>query len=336
MAQSPSVDPAAAPARLPSGTVDVPVEFQVTNTNDTAVPCAADGQTYTVRGHLTAPIDQLHGGAITVYEHGIAAGEWYWRVPIDGYHHAYEMAERGHASLTIDRLGYDSSDAPGGNAMCVGSQATMAHHIVQDLRAGTYRWASPEPAPAFGQVSLAGQSNGGQIAQIEAYSFDDIDSLIVMDWADQGLTPEAYGRFFAAVGRCVAGGEPAEHNPAAGGYVYYDQGREEFVAGNFGNVDAAVLRFAAPQQNLHPCGDMMTQGPGILVDLAELGTITIPVLGMYGERDSRVQWGDEHMKMFHSSVRTDVFTLPAAGHYMSHSKNVADIYDRLDLWLDTI
>ncbi|MFC8182271.1 hypothetical protein CH293_17915 [Rhodococcus sp. 14-2470-1b] len=60
----------------PPNVVDVPVSFTVRNVNDTAVPCSADGRTSTVRGHLTAPAAGI-GSAVTLYEHGIAAGEWY-------------------------------------------------------------------------------------------------------------------------------------------------------------------------------------------------------------------------------------------------------------------
>ena len=322
---------AAQPA--PSGVIDVPVSFTVHNVNDTAVPCAADGGTYTIRGHLTAPAGGV-GNAITLYEHGIAAGEWYWRLPVQGYHHTYEMAARGQTSLTIDRLGYDSSDAPPGGAMCVGSQATMAHQIVQALRTGNYQWDASGTAPTFEHITLAGQSNGGQIVQIEAYTFDDVDALVVMDWADRGLTPEAYVRFFAATPRCLTGGSASENNPAVNGYTFYDQGTEEFVTGNYADTEQEVIDEAAPYQNQHPCGDMLSQGPGILLDLVKMSSIDIPVLGLYGQNDARVQFGNEHIESFTGTSDKKAVTIPDAGHYMGHARNAALVFDSLDQWLD--
>jgi pimeloyl-ACP methyl ester carboxylesterase len=325
--------PVAPQARADSNIVDVPLEFTVANVNHTEVPCVADGRVYTVRGHLTAPAAQLSAGAVTLYEHGIAAGEWYWRLPVEGYNHSVEMARRGQSSLTIDRLGYDSSDVPDGTAMCVGSQATMAHEIVQDLRNGTYRQPSGKPVPRFGKVAIAGQSNGGQIAQIEAFSFHDVNTVVVMDWADQGLTQQAQARFLVASGYCATGGSRPKHGLGRSGYVYYDQGREEFENGNFHDAESPVLAAAIPHQNQNPCGDMLSQAPGILLDLVRAQNITVPVLGIYGEDDSRVQHGAEHMRLFTSAPETKEVTVPGAGHYMADSRRASLVFDTLADWL---
>ena len=49
------------------------------------------------------------------------------------------MARAGHASVTVDRLGYGASDKPpDGKSVCIGSQADVAHQIVGQLKAGSY------------------------------------------------------------------------------------------------------------------------------------------------------------------------------------------------------
>ena len=51
----------------------VPVDFQVTDTNGSAVPCFSDGATYTIRGHLTGPHSAFASGqapAVTMYLFG--------------------------------------------------------------------------------------------------------------------------------------------------------------------------------------------------------------------------------------------------------------------------
>ena len=68
------------------GTVELPVAFQVQNTDTSQAPCppgsvASDGATYTVRGHISGPAAALASGkahAITVYLFGYEAGEWNW------------------------------------------------------------------------------------------------------------------------------------------------------------------------------------------------------------------------------------------------------------------
>lgn len=148
--------------QLDRGISDLPVSFTVRNINRTKASCPVDGRTYTVRGHLTAPTRLLEGksadNAVTLYQHGIAAGEWYWRVEADGYHHAEELAARGHASLTIDRIGYDTSDTLDGLATCIGGQADITHQIIQQLRKGTYRSGDAKEAARPGPPSARSSS----------------------------------------------------------------------------------------------------------------------------------------------------------------------------------
>jgi pimeloyl-ACP methyl ester carboxylesterase len=314
------------PFALDRDITDLPVSFTVRNINRTEAACPTDGRTYTVRGHLTAPTALLERGgakAVTLYEHGIAAGEWYWRLPARGYHHTEELARRGHASLTIDRLGYDGSDKPDGYATCIGGQADIAHQIVQQLRRGTYHVRGT--APRFAKVFLAGQSNGGQIVQIEAYSFRDVDGLVIMDWTDRGLTPQANARFFTSLQTCLRGGTH--------GYAYYDLGTREFRSGNFHDTDPAVEDLAAPLQNRHPCGDMVSQLGAVLVDVQRLRTITVPVLFLYGEDDARVQGGAQQRALFTGAGDTRLVTVGGAGHYMGMARNAHVVHDTLAAWL---
>ncbi|MEV8113993.1 alpha/beta hydrolase [Streptomyces xiamenensis] len=313
--------------------VDVPVSFTVVNQNRTLAECPVDGGSYRIEGHLTAPRALLEDGTVpgvTLYQHGIAAGEWYWRLDAEGYHHAEEMALRGHASVTVDRLGYGASDHPDGYLTCIGGEADIAHQITRALREGTYTVADGDPY-AFDRVYLAGQSNGGQISQIAAYSFQDIDGLVIMDWTDLGLTPQANARFFTALNTCLngAGGE-------GDGYVYYDLGTEEFRDGNFHDTDPEVLRLALPHQNPHPCGDMVAQLGGVLVDLRHLNEITVPVLFLYGEKDARVEGGAEHRALFTGTDDTELLEVPEAGHYMGLERGAPLVHDALADWLDRV
>ncbi|MDT0320054.1 alpha/beta hydrolase [Streptomyces millisiae] len=317
--------------------VDVPVSFTVVNQNRTLAACAVDGETYTIRGHLTAPRALLEGEAageetpITLYEHGIAGGEWYWRLDAEGYHYAEELALRGHASLTIDRLGYDSSDQPNGLGSCIGGQADMAHQITEQLRDGSYEIGEPDAlpgdeTPSFERVFLAGQSNGGQVIQIAAYSFQAVDGLMIMDWTDLGLTPEANARFFTSLQTCLRGGDD--------GYAYYDLGTEEFETGNFTETDPEVLELSLPLQNAHPCGDMVSQLGGVLMDVQHVSEIDVPVLFMYGAESARVEGGEEHRALFTGSPDTEVVEIPGAGHYINMALEAQQAFDVAADWLD--
>ncbi|MDQ1050289.1 alpha/beta hydrolase [Streptomyces sp. V4I2] len=295
-------------------------------------------------GHLTAPASVLSGSkrAITFYQHGIASGEWYWRLDVPGYHYAEELAERGHASLTIDRLGYGASDRPDGLDTCIGAEADIAHQIVRQLRSGTYGLdaaAATDPAavkgdpPAFDTVTLAGQSNGGQVVQIEAYSFGEIDGLMIMDWSDRGLTPEANTRFFSALQTCMAGGQPSRKAGDPSGYAYYDLGADQFRRGNFHDTEERVVDAATPHQNRHPCGDMTSQLDGVFTDLEHIGSIEVPVLLVYGDDDARVTGGAAHQRLF-TGADTELVDIPGAGHYATMARSAPRTFDRIARWLD--
>lgn len=76
--------------------------------------------------------------------------------------------------------------------ICFGSRADVAHQIVQQLRSGKYT-TDGATSLAFPQIVLAGHSVGGLIAQAEAYTFGDIDGLVVLSYSDTDVSPAAKG-----------------------------------------------------------------------------------------------------------------------------------------------
>jgi len=110
-------------------------------------------------------------------------------------------------SVVIDRLGCDLSGKPYDNNICLGAQADIAHQIVMDLRSGHHTVGGRPVAPRFATVTLAGHSFGGLIAQIEAYSFGDIDGLVAVAYSDQVVSPLAKRLLAAQAAKCVAGGQ---------------------------------------------------------------------------------------------------------------------------------
>jgi pimeloyl-ACP methyl ester carboxylesterase len=185
----------ATPAAAQS-TVEFPVAFQVKNTNTSQAPCNSglpDGATYTIRGHVSGPQAALATGRadlITVYLFGYEAGEWNWDLKgVPGYDYAAEVAKMGQVSLTLDELGYGASGHPAnGNETCQGAEADTIHQIVQKLRKGEYT-LEDSPTIKFSRVVLAGHDIGGEVAEIEAYSYKDVDGLMVVTFAEQGFTP---------------------------------------------------------------------------------------------------------------------------------------------------
>src|SRR5919201_975916 len=200
----------------PRDVVDVPVAFQVQNTNTSRDPCPSDAKSYVVRGHLTGPRAAVLGPgprAMTLYYEGFDSGEWMWRFRVvPGYDYAAEMAKLGQTSVTVDQVGYGASGHPQGNDTCIGAQADIAHQIIGQLRSGTYSAAGTSPVK-FEKVVL--------------------------------------GIFADASARCAAGGEPA-YPGGPGGYVYYPQLSDWPTL--MPNSDPDVIAGAIASRQRNPCG----------------------------------------------------------------------------------
>jgi hypothetical protein len=334
-----------------AGIVDVPVSFTVTNDNRSRLPCNSDGREYTVRGHLTAPAGLLEedGPAVTLYQHGQAAGEWFWRLDEPGLHHTEEMALLGRASLTLDRLGYGASDRPDGMAMCLGSQADMAAQVIARLREGDYTvrdtGSLPDGAPAFDHVTLAGHHSGAQIAQITAYSFEGAeapDALVLMAWSGTGVTDRANARFFGGLASCMQGGVPAgagagPPDPGAddpAGYTYVDVGATSYTRAHFHDPSSTAAALSAASQERTPCGDLGTQVEGLSTDMRALDRVDVPVLFAFAEHDTRVGEGDEHAALFTGAPDTRTVTVADAGHYLVLEPGAPALREELAAWLE--
>ncbi|WP_067887882.1 alpha/beta hydrolase [Nocardia vaccinii] len=325
---------AAAPG---GGIVDRAITFSVRNVNASGVPCGTDGRIYRVHGHLTGPADALAGRTATsaaLYLHGLELGEWFWRFDaVPGYDHVREMAQRGHVSVTIDRLGYGASGQPAGTLSCVGGQATAVHQIVQALRSGNY--SADGGAVAFQHVALLGHSLGGAVAQIEAYSFDDVDALGVLSYSDLALTPEQLVGALSWGATCLTGGQKS---PAgAPGYSYLTPNVQAYQQDFLAQSPPNVLAAATPMRALNPCGDMVSLTEATLIDPARLGAIRVPVLTLTGTGDRvfDVNRARFQGKLFTGSrdVTTDI--VDGATHGLTLEPTAARFRDDLDSWLRT-
>ena len=128
---------------------------------------------------------------------------------------------------------------------------------------------------------LVGASFGGLIAQIEAYSFADIDGLVVMSWADEGFSPLAVLTFTQTVTGCVAG----LASLGSGGYAYFGQTEADYRHAFFYSADPATERRIATRPR-DPCGEEGSFAQGVLVDHLDVPRIHVPVLLMDGDRDA--------------------------------------------------
>jgi pimeloyl-ACP methyl ester carboxylesterase len=308
------------------------VTFEVHNTNRSMVPCDSDGAAYTVQGHLVGAAAQLDPGnparAVVLSLHGLGFGEFFWSFDaVAGYNWAQQVAARGIASVVIDRIGYGRSGRPPGSQSCIGAQADVAHQVVQALRSGSYGMDGGHPL-SFGRVGIAGHSAGGAISQIEAYSFHDVDAVMVLSYADLGPSLRTLGTLTQATVVCLGGGSPPGHAP-------FGQSDADFQALMFHNADPAVVTAVTAMRNPEPCGDDASLIAAIATDVREVPTITVPVLIVLGDHDAVFPppAQESQRRLFRGSNDVTTETIPDTGHALTVERSIGATREAFVSWL---
>jgi pimeloyl-ACP methyl ester carboxylesterase len=132
----------------------------------------------------------------------------------------------------------------------------------------------------FQRVALASQTIEALTAQPEAYSFSNIDALIITSWADQAPQQALLTQSQQVETSCAAGGDPAKP-----GYVFVPLSASDYQSDYFFNAEPAVVSAAVAMRSRTPCGETESAGQAIAADQAGLRTITAPVLLVYGIND---------------------------------------------------
>jgi pimeloyl-ACP methyl ester carboxylesterase len=295
--------------------VSEPVEFRVQNVNRSALPCSSDGRSYTLRGRLVSP-GRHRPSAVTLYLHEFGFGSSFWQLDAPGHDHARAMAEAGHASVVIDRLGYAPSDRPAGDATCLGAHADMANQVVAELRR------------RFTRVTLAGHSVGGGVAELAAISFGGIDGLALFGWADQGYSQTALGASIAQGMRCQTGGDEP-------GYAFYARSREDFQRVNFFDAEPAVIERAFARRAPDPCGDNASLAQISAVNASRADQIAVPVLLVFGEEDPVFEEGADRTQAqsFKGSPEVRLVRQPRAAHAVALERTAPGMRAELARWL---
>jgi pimeloyl-ACP methyl ester carboxylesterase len=331
--------PGAASAQSGQKVTRLPFTFQVTNVNRSLLSCPSDGAPYEVKGQLIGPASKLgpdaHGsGAVTLYLHGFSLGELFWSFSdVPRYDYAAAMARAGHVSAVIDRLGYGSSGHPEGTKTCLGADADVAHQVIGKLRSGDYVVEGGTPA-RFDKVALAGHSVGALIANLEAYSFQDIDGLVGMAHTPQ-VTQQAFEQFYANRTVCEAGGEPSEPG-AAGGYAYFGQTAAEVDATVFHSAEPAVRTVAIRLRDRDPCGDTASIIDALVRDLTARARVKVPVLLVCGREDAITpDFACPYLKRRYVGSRdVSLLFVRNSGHALPLERTAPIFRRRVSAWLD--
>jgi hypothetical protein len=254
----------------------------VTGNQLSALGCAADRRTYTLRARLVGPAEVVngYGGPETFHllVHDAGTGGWFWHLrQRPAYDYATQLARRGETSVVLDRLGYDGSPLRDGDATCLAAQAQTVHQVVQHLYAGTYDYVRPRgnTTPHAGHVVLHGHGTGATIARLEAAHWSDVQAVVLMSEPSTSPTTFALRALQAQAARCARGS----------GFAPFGASAAEYRRLLFASAPSTVQRAATRLRNPTPCGDVASVLGGVLD--ARRQTLDVPALVLTGARDAR-------------------------------------------------
>jgi pimeloyl-ACP methyl ester carboxylesterase len=266
--------------------VDVPIQITVHDINRSLLRCKSSGATYEVAGRLIAPSKSV-GSAVTLYLSGVLySGMFeYHNDLVPGYDFTRAMAQLGQTSVVIDRVAYGLTRPypANGDSVCLGSQADTVHQVISALRNGSYTVQDSSMHPAkFSQVAVAGYSIGWVIAELEEASFNDQNALILISWADQGMSN--YGTSFKYVYANCMPGSPKPPGGQAGYFFTLPAAKIPPLLSPA--ADPRVVATLIPHKELDPCGQELNGAAWFSgLDTEARQRIHVPVLIIYGDYD---------------------------------------------------
>lgn len=319
----------------PAQALSQKISFEVENVNESAVGGPADGGTYTLRGMLVGSERDLVGenkvDAATLYLHGLSYGQFYWHLKgAARFDYARKMAQKGHVSFVINRLGYRRSGKPDGSQTSWGSQATIANQILDQIRDGSYtvrkggKKIGTTQAPSFDRLALAGHSAGGFIAELAAYSFGNADALMVLGASDVFFSDLALTSAAETTALCT--GQD---------YAFYGQTEADFQSAHFHNSTQKVIDKITDRRTMDPCGETASFPTVLPTNALSVGSLDIPVFLAYGADDALFPPPAETLQ---SGVYTGVddftsMTVPNMGHAMLVERSGIGLRREISDWL---
>lgn len=178
---------------------------------------------------------------------------------------------------------------------------------------------------------------GGLIAQAEAYSFGDIDGLMVLSYSDTNVSLAAKTALTIATQQCTAGGQRQSGNSGPTGYIYFGADTAaKFIEAHFypPNADPTVVETTAGLRSRDPCGDILSYKTAVASNLANIAKITIPTLVVIGAEDAIYPVrADKQASLLTGSSDVTPITIAGSGHALTLHRSAGMFSAQVSNWL---
>jgi pimeloyl-ACP methyl ester carboxylesterase len=288
-----------------------------------------------VAGWLTIP-EHPRRLELQILLHGAGYDHRYWDWPLEPERYSYVRwaAERGLATLAIDRVGSGASTRPPGTENTVSAQAEVLHQIVRAARAGEVGGV------AFERVVLVGHSLGSVIAGVEAAARNDVDAVVLtgyvpVDGGASGSRKQEDG-FVPAVDVL-----PHLRGLVDDDYLALPSGVRDWLLYEAEASDPAVIAVDEQIKGITTRGELSDAG---VAGRAILG-LTLPALVLAGQFDKLLvkrALGDtdtrDTMRRVGEGLPSNFSfeSVESVGHNVNLHFDAHRAYESIDNWLDAL
>lgn len=286
-----------------------------------------------VAGWLTEPTERRRD-ELQILVHGAGSDHRYWDWPLEPERYSYARwaAERGIATLNIDRIGCGLSCHPPGAEIDLTAHIHTFAQIVRDVRDGCHSIAPVE------RVVLVGHSMGSVVCGAAA-ACTDVEAVVLTGYLPVDGTPAMGDELFDFAFVPALDGLPVLRGIVDAEYLVPRAG-----------LGVEQLRYWAPATDpAMPAFDALIKGPATRAELADaavagpgIRSLTTPALGLVGQHDALLIDSSLEEVDTHDTVRRvangigpnfEFEVIPDAGHMLNLQRNASDCFAAIDRWL---
>jgi pimeloyl-ACP methyl ester carboxylesterase len=282
---------------------------------------------------LTVP--EACTGELQILVHGAGGDHRYWDWPREPATYSYVewCAQRGVATLNVDRIGCGSSVRPPASEVTVDAQAHALVQVAEAVRAGL-----PGCDP-FDQVVLVGHSMGSVVAGAAACLAPPVDAVVLTGYLPVDGGVELGDELFDFAFEPASGGLPGLLGLVGDGYL---------VAKDLGTDDLLHWAPTADPDNVE--AEKLMKGPATRAELRDAAVVgaalresTIDTLVVVGQHDALLIDGTlgepdvfatvEHVRA-KCGANFEFVVIPDAGHVLNLHRNAHTSFTPIRDWLD--
>jgi pimeloyl-ACP methyl ester carboxylesterase len=135
---------------------------------------------------------------------------------------------------------------------------------------------------------------------------------------------------------CAAGGQRSEGGDFPTGYAPFAPTAADFRAGFFLSAKPKDIAAVTEMRNVNPCGDTATFAAAAAVNLANIGSIDVPVLVIIGSEDALFSppSGPTQRDLFTGSPRVTLRELSPSSHAVTVEATAPEFSRQIAKWLE--